>query len=71
MYARQLKEKIDVSALVRNATGILLSMATLISALCWWYADDIMHLVYSDIDCIHIQEGYLHPRPSHHLLRSR
>ena len=47
MYARQLKEKIDVSALVRNATGILLSMATLISALCWWYADDIMHLVYS------------------------
>ena len=55
MYARQLKEKIDVSALVRNATGILLSMATLISALCWWYADDIMHLVYSDIDSGHIE----------------
>ncbi len=55
MYARQLKDKMAVSPLVRKAAGILLSIATPITALCWWYASDIMHLIYSDIDYGHIE----------------
>lgn len=55
MYARLLKEKMEVNSLVRNATGILLSIATILSALCWWYADDMMHLIYTDIDAGHVE----------------
>ena len=55
MFAKQLKENEDINNLLHKAVSLLLSIATIISIFCWWYAYDIMHLIYRNITTDHIE----------------
>ena len=56
MFAKLIGDKADVTQLTKTATGILLTLATIVTALCWTYAGDIMHFVYDEVsmDSIHV-----------------
>ena len=55
MFANLIGDKSDVTQLTKTATGVLLTLSTIISALCWFYASDIMHFVYDQITDENIQ----------------
>jgi len=49
MLSKQIGDKLDVFPLVKTATGIMLTIATVVTALSWSYAGDIMNLLYDTI----------------------
>ena len=55
MFAKLVGDKADVTQLTKTATGILLTLATIVSALCWTYAVDIMDFVYDQVSLDSIQ----------------
>ena len=55
MFAKLLGDEADVNPLTRTATGILLTASTIFSLLCWFYAADLMHWIYTDISTVNIE----------------
>jgi len=55
MFANMLSKKEDINPLIKNATGLLFSITSIISVASWCYADEIMHLIYIDIDAQNIE----------------
>lgn len=55
MFAKLLGDKSDVNPLTRTATGLLLTASTIISILCWHYASDLMHWIYTDISLVNVE----------------
>lgn len=49
MFSKQLGDKLDVKPLSDTALGFLLTIATSVTLLCWFYAPDIMDFIYDDI----------------------
>ena len=49
MFSKQLGDKLDVKPLADTALGFLLTIATSVTLLCWFYAPDIMDFIYDDI----------------------
>ena len=55
MFAKLLGDRADVTLLTKTATGILLTLATTVTLLCWVYAGDIMGFVYDEVSLDSIQ----------------
>jgi len=55
MFAKLLGDREDVTGLTKIATGSLLTLATIVTVLCCFYASDIMHFVYDDISDYNIE----------------
>jgi len=49
MLSKQIGDKKDVYPLMKSAIGIMLTIATILTALSWFYAGDIMNLLYDNI----------------------
>lgn len=49
MFASVINQEEKVLSLVQHSTGILLTLATITSAMCWFYAADIMPAIYRDV----------------------
>ncbi len=50
MYARLMHEKQSVTALLSTAAQIQFSITTIIAIGSWFYAEDILHLIYTNIN---------------------
>lgn len=50
MFANLLGDKKDVNPLTFSAAALLISIATLITSVCWFYAYEIMELIYIQAD---------------------
>jgi len=55
MFAHKLAKGQDVNHLVRAATGMLLTCATIGSMTAWFYAEDFMKAIYTDITVDNIE----------------
>jgi len=55
MYAKLLGDKSDVNPLVKSATGLLFTLATFITLATYFYAEELMGLLYSDLTTEHIE----------------
>lgn len=49
MFANMMSEKKNLNPLIKEATGLLFSISTIISIASWFYAEDILTLIYDDI----------------------
>ncbi|NNF22378.1 MAG: oligosaccharide flippase family protein [Saprospiraceae bacterium] len=50
MFANLIGEKKDVNTLTFSAASLLITIASLISAICWFYSSEIMNLIYIQAD---------------------
>ena len=55
MFAKLLGDGADLRPLTQTALGLLLTIATIVTALCWCYAPDIMHFIYDDVSVENVQ----------------
>jgi len=55
MFANKLSENQDVNPLVKDASGLLMALATIISMICWFYAEDIMMTIYPLMDSENVE----------------
>lgn len=55
MFSKQIGDKLDVFPLVKTATGIMVTIATIVTALSWAYAPEIMNLLYDNITAENIK----------------
>ena len=55
MFAKQLGDKADINPLVRTAGSLLFVIVTMVSLMSWFYAEEIMNLIYSSITEVNIR----------------
>jgi len=55
MFANKIAEEQDVNPLVKNASALLLTCATIASMVAWFYAEELMYAIYTDISETNIQ----------------
>ena len=49
LFSKMIGEKKSVNSIAGTSFGLLFSITSIVSICCWWYADEIMNLLYSGI----------------------